>query len=88
MSGTKAGGAKTRRTIYRKYGTDYFAKLGRKGGKVPREHYAFRELKKKDPELLKRLSAKGGRISRKPRITFNPIWEAQQEAKRLEPDED
>lgn len=33
MSGTKAGGAKTAKTIKLIYGDDFYSRIGRKGGK-------------------------------------------------------
>ena len=33
MSGTKAGGSKTRETIYRKHGKDFYKKIGAMGGR-------------------------------------------------------
>ena len=34
MVGTKAGGIKTRATNYKRYGKDYYRKLGKLGGEV------------------------------------------------------
>lgn len=36
MTGTRAGGLKTTKTIKKKYGDDFFRKQGRKGGKLSR----------------------------------------------------
>ena len=33
MSGNKAGGAKTRETIYQKHGKDFYKKIGAMGGR-------------------------------------------------------
>lgn len=32
MAGTKAGSLKAKQTIYKKYGKDFYANIGRKGG--------------------------------------------------------
>ncbi len=58
MSGTKAGGAKIRKTIEDKYGKDFWRKIGSKGGKAGgMKGFAL------NPELAKRAGQKGGRRS-------------------------
>jgi len=60
MSGTKEGGLMARDTNIQKYGKDYYARIGAKGGKNGRTggFYANREL-------ARIAGAKGGRISRR-----------------------
>jgi general stress protein YciG len=60
MAGTKQGGQAAARTNKRKYGADFYAKIGAKGGKLGRTggFYANREL-------ARIAGARGGRISRR-----------------------
>jgi general stress protein YciG len=60
MAGTKAGGQAAAATNKKKYGSDFYAKIGAKGGKLGRTggFYANRELARKAGAL-------GGRISRR-----------------------
>jgi hypothetical protein len=60
MAGTKLGGQAAAATNKRKYGGDFYAKIGAKGGKVGRTggFYANRDL-------ARVAGAKGGRISRR-----------------------
>ena len=60
MSGTKAGAAKAAKTNMRRYGKDFYSRIGSKGGKNSRTggFYANRELARK-------AGAKGGKISRR-----------------------
>jgi general stress protein YciG len=60
MSGTKAGGIKTRETNIKKYGNNYYAEIGRTGGlaKVPKGFALNREL-------ARTAGAKGGTVSRR-----------------------
>jgi hypothetical protein len=60
MAGTKEGGRKAAATNKRKYGVDFYAKNGAKGGKLGRTggFYANREL-------ARIAGAKGGSISRR-----------------------
>jgi len=60
MSGTKAGGIKTRETMYQRHGKDFYRKIGRIGGKNGHTG-GFAS----DPELAKRAGAKGGKISKR-----------------------
>jgi general stress protein YciG len=64
MAGTKAGGKAAANTNKNKYGADFYAKIGAKGGK--RGHtggfYANREL-------ARQAGATGGRISRRTKKT-------------------
>ena len=60
MAGTKAGGRAAATTNKNKYGADFYAKIGAKGGKLGRTggFYANRDL-------ARQAGAKGGRISRR-----------------------
>ncbi len=60
MAGTKAGGKAAALTNKQKYGSDFYSKIGSKGGKLGRTggFYANREL-------ARQAGAKGGRISRR-----------------------
>lgn len=60
MAGTKAGGAKTAETNRRKYGENYYAEIGRRGGKVGTTGGFYA-----NPELAREAGRKGGRISRR-----------------------
>lgn len=60
MAGTKAGGKAAAATNKRKYGGDFYAKIGAKGGKLGHTggFYANRDL-------ARAAGAMGGRISRR-----------------------
>ncbi|HEX9679774.1 MAG TPA: KGG domain-containing protein [Candidatus Saccharimonadales bacterium] len=60
MAGTKKGGQKAALTNRKRYGADFYAAIGRKGGKNGRTggFYANREL-------AREAGRKGGRISRR-----------------------
>jgi general stress protein YciG len=60
MAGTKAGGMAAAATNKKKYGGDFYAKIGAKGGKLGRTggFYANRDL-------ARIAGAKGGRVSRR-----------------------
>ena len=60
MAGTKAGGQLAAKTNKQKYGPDFYAKIGSKGGKLGRTGGFFANR-----ELAKLAGAKGGRISRR-----------------------
>lgn len=60
MAGTKAGGQAAAKTNKTKYGSDFYAKIGAKGGVVGRTGGFFA-----DRELARKAGAKGGRISRR-----------------------
>ncbi len=64
MAGTKEGGRAAAATNKSKYGSDFYAKIGSKGGKLGRTggFYANREL-------ARLAGAKGGRISRRTKKT-------------------
>jgi general stress protein YciG len=60
MAGTKAGGQAAAATNKQKYGSDFYAKIGAKGGKLGKTggFYANREL-------AREAGRRGGRISRR-----------------------
>lgn len=60
MAGTKAGGQKAAATNKAKHGSDFYAKIGRKGGQLGKTG-GFAA----NPELARIAGAKGGRISRR-----------------------
>lgn len=60
MAGTKAGGLKAAQTNKAKYGKEFYARIGAKGGKLGHTG-GFAA----NPELAKIAGAKGGRISRR-----------------------
>lgn len=63
MAGTKAGGAKAAAKNKELYGSDFYARIGAKGGKKGHTggFYANREL-------ARVAGAKGGRISRRKQV--------------------
>lgn len=60
MAGTKAGGAKAAATNIARHGSDFYAKIGRKGGR--NGHTGGFAA---NPELAKIAGAKGGKISKR-----------------------
>lgn len=60
MSGTVAGGLKTKKTIIERYGSDWYKKIGKIGGKacVPKGFAV-------NPELAKRAGSIGGKLSKR-----------------------
>ena len=60
MAGTKKGGEAAAATNRAKYGADFYAKIGAKGGKKGRTGGFFANR-----ELARIAGAKGGRISRR-----------------------
>lgn len=61
MAGTKQGGLKTAKINKQKYGTDFYARIGAKGGasKDPRKGFGS------NPDLARKVGAIGGRKSRR-----------------------
>jgi general stress protein YciG len=64
MAGTKAGGKAAAATNKAKYGSDFYAKIGAKGGKLGKTGGFFANR-----ELARAAGAKGGRISRRTKKT-------------------
>ena len=60
MAGTKEGGKAAAATNKTKYGSDFYAKIGAKGGKLGRTGGFFANR-----ELARAAGSKGGRISRR-----------------------
>lgn len=60
MAGTKAGGRAAAATNKAKYGSDFYAKIGAKGGHIGRTGGFFANR-----DLARIAGAKGGRISRR-----------------------
>lgn len=60
MVGTKAGGLKARATNMTKYGSDFYRRIGRKGGR--NGHTGGFAA---NPDLARIAGAKGGRISKR-----------------------
>jgi general stress protein YciG len=60
MAGTKAGGQAAAATNKKKYGSDFYAKIGARGGKVGKTGGFFANR-----ELARLAGARGGRISRR-----------------------
>lgn len=67
MAGTKAGGKAAAATNKAKYGSDFYAKIGAKGGKLGRTGGFFANR-----ELARAAGRKGGRISRRPKTSTGP----------------
>ncbi len=66
MAGTKAGGKKAAATNKAKYGKDFYAAIGQKGGRNGHTGGVAA-----NPELAKIAGAKGGRISRRGKAKKN-----------------
>lgn len=60
MGGTKAGGKKAAATNMNKYGSDFYAEIGRKGGR--NGHTGGFAA---NPELAREAGRKGGKISKR-----------------------
>ncbi len=69
MAGTKIGGMKAAQTNKTKYGTDFYASIGAKGGKRGKTGGFASEIKGADgltgKERARLAGSKGGRISRR-----------------------
>lgn len=64
MAGTKLGGQRAAAKNKSKYGVNFYAKIGRKGGKLGRTG-GFAA----NPELARTAGKKGGQISRRSKVT-------------------
>ena len=60
IAGTKLGGLKARETCLKRYGKDYFARIGAIGGRIGTTG-GFAS----NPELAREAGRKGGRISKR-----------------------
>lgn len=74
MSGTKAGGAKTRQTNYMRHGKDFYARIGKIGGKIGTTGgFASNKVDKDGltgPERARVAGRKGGLISKRGRVKY------------------
>ena len=66
MSGTKQGGINAAITNKERYGKDFYAEIGRKGGKLGKTGGFYA-----DRELARRAGAKGGKISKRGKTVRN-----------------
>ncbi len=64
MAGTKEGGRKAAEANKKKYGSDFYAKIGAKGGKKGTTGGFFANR-----ELAREAGRKGGKISRRTKVT-------------------
>lgn len=62
MVGTKAGALKTRETIYKKFGNDFYKNIGKIGGETETNKPKGFAC---NPELARKVGAKGGSISKR-----------------------
>lgn len=62
MSGSREGGRKAAATNKAKYGKDFYANIGRKGGRKSHPETRYFAM---HPEVAKNAGAKGGRTSRR-----------------------
>ena len=62
MSGSRDGGRKAAETNKKKYGKDFYANIGRKGGRKSHPETRYFAM---HPEVAKNAGAKGGRTSRR-----------------------
>lgn len=60
MAGTKAGGLKARKTMYKRHGKDFYKRIGAIGG-----HNGHTGGFASNPELARTAGRKGGLISRR-----------------------
>ena len=63
MAGTTIGGLKTVETNKKKYGEDFYVKIGAKGGSVKGLKKGFAA----NPELARKAGAKGGSVTKRER---------------------
>jgi hypothetical protein len=72
MAGTQAGGAKAAQTNKAKYGSDFYASIGAKGGKRGKTGGFASDKKGEDGltgrERARLAGSKGGRISRRTKV--------------------
>lgn len=61
MSGTKEGGIKAAETNKSRHGSDFYKKIGSKGGKAVGVKKGFAA----NPELARKAGQKGGKISKR-----------------------
>lgn len=61
MPGTKAGAQRTKATMLKRYGSNYYARIGQRGGSVNRPESRLFSV---DREAAKRAGMKGGQVRR------------------------
>lgn len=66
MAGTKEGGKKAAATNKKIHGANFYAEIGRKGGRKSHPETRYFAM---HPEVAKNAGAKGGRISRRGKAT-------------------
>ena len=66
MAGTKAGGKKAAETNKKLHVANFYAEIGRKGGRKSHPETRYFAM---HPEVAKNAGAKGGRISRRGKAT-------------------
>lgn len=64
MAGSPAGGLKAAKTNRKKYGRDFYQRIGAEGGKVSSTG-GFHQMSREDPASHREHSATGGRRSRR-----------------------
>ena len=67
MAGTKKGGKAAAATNKKKYGADFYARIGAKGGKAGRTGGFYKRR-----ELARVAGAKGGRVTRRTKYQPSP----------------
>lgn len=72
MSGTRKGGMKTKETIIKYYGKDFFKEIGHKGGSVSGIAKGFALMPK---EKVQEAGRKGGKISKRGKSKKNAYSE-------------
>lgn len=72
MAGTKAGGKAAATTNKTKYGSDFYARIGKEGGRKGRTGGFFANR-----DLAREAGAKGGRISRRTKKAAGDSAEAE-----------
>lgn len=65
MGGTREGGRKARDRMIERYGSDYFARIGEKGG-TKGHTGGFYHMRIHDPKRLSEIGRYGGKKNRKP----------------------
>lgn len=76
MAGTKAGAAKTKKTILETYGKDYYKEIGKIGGKLGTTGgfaYALKNYDETDPRHPSNAGKKGGKVSKRGKRTIKTL---------------
>lgn len=64
MAGSKSGSLKATKTMKRKYGRDYYQRIGRLGGKTGRTG-GFHHMMKNNPDRLLNIATAAGKLSQR-----------------------